>query len=106
MSKIRKNDEVIVIAGKDKGKRGKVLKVFLKTGRVLVEHVNLIKKHVKPNPQLNTSGGVISKEASLDISNVALFNAVEKKQAKVGYKVLGDGRKVRCFKSTGELVDL
>lgn len=106
MAKLKKNDEVVVLSGKDKGKRGKVLKVFPKKHCALVEHVNLVKKHVKPNPQLNISGGIITKEAPLDISNLALYNPVEKKHAKVGFKVLSDGRKVRCFKSNGELVDI
>lgn len=103
--KIRKGDDVIVVAGKDKGKRGTVLRI-LEQGRVLVENVNLAKKHVKPNPQKGEPGGIVEKEMPLDASNVALFNPVSKKGDRVGFKVLDDGRKVRYFKSNGEVVDV
>jgi len=103
--KIRKGDDVIVVAGKDKGKRGTVLRI-LEEGRVLVENVNLAKKHVKPNPQKGEPGGIVEKEMPLDASNVALFNPVSKKGDRVGFKMLDDGRKVRYFKSNGEVVDV
>ena len=104
-SRIRKGDDVIVITGKDKGKRGTVLEI-VKDGRVLVENVNLAKKHVKPDPNKGEQGGIIDKEMPLDISNLALFNPAEDKGDKVGFKTLDDGRKVRYFKSNGEVVDV
>jgi len=104
MAKIKRDDEVVVIAGKDKGKRGKVVSVL--DGRVVVAGVNLVKKHVKPNPNRGEQGGIVEREASLDISNVALFNQAANKADRVGYKVLEDGKKVRVFKSTGEVVDV
>ncbi len=104
MRKIRKGDDVIVIAGKDKGKRGSVLSVRA-DNRVVVEGVNMIKKHAKPNPMLGTPGGIVEKEAALAVSNVMVYNAKAGKGDRVGFKVLEDGRKVRFFKSNGELVD-
>ncbi len=104
MAKIKRDDEVVVIAGKDKGKRGKVASVL--EGRVVVAGVSLVKKHVKPNPNRGEQGGIVEREASLDISNVALFNQATQKADRVGYKVLEDGAKVRVFKSTGEVVDV
>lgn len=104
MNKIRKGDDVIVIAGKDKGKRGSVLRVR-DDDRLLVEGINSVKKHVKPNPVKGEAGGIVSKEMPIHISNVALFNAVSKRADRVGFKVLEDGRKVRIFKSNGEVVD-
>nr|WP_228126963.1 50S ribosomal protein L24 [Perlucidibaca piscinae] len=104
MAKIKRDDEVVVIAGKDKGKRGKVVSVL--ESRVVVAGVNLVKKHVKPNPNRGEQGGIVEREASLDISNVALFNQATQKADRVGYKVLEDGEKVRVFKSTGEVVDV
>ncbi len=104
MNKIRKGDEVVLNAGKDKGKRGTVLQV-LDTGHVLVEGINLAKKHTKPNPMKGVSGGIISMEMPVDISNVALFNQATQKGDRVGFKLLEDGRKVRVFKSSGEVVD-
>ncbi|AMO74261.1 LSU ribosomal protein L24P [Pseudomonas citronellolis] len=98
MQKIRRDDEVIVIAGKDKGKRGKVLKV-LADDRLVVGGVNLIKRHTKPNPMLNQQGGIVEKEAPLHVSNVAIFNPETSKADRVGFKV-EDGKKVRVFKST------
>lgn len=103
-SKIKKDDEVIVIAGKDKGKRGKVMRVA--EDRVWVEGANLIKKHQKPNPQKGVQGGVIDREASLHISNVAIFNSVTKKADRSGFKILDDGKKVRYFKSNKETIDV
>ena len=104
MNKIRKGDEVILNTGKDKGKRGTVLRV-LDSGHVLVEGVNKAKKHAKPNPMKGINGGIIDKEMPIDISNVALFNPATQKGERVGFKTLEDGRKVRVFKSSGEVVD-
>ncbi|MCF7824228.1 MAG: 50S ribosomal protein L24 [Candidatus Marinimicrobia bacterium] len=100
--KIKKNDQVIVLAGADKGKTGKVLAVFPKTRRVLVEGVNFIKKHQRQT-SANAPSGIIEKEAAMHISNVALFQ--DGKAAKVGYKFLDDGRKVRFLKAGGEIID-
>ena len=102
-AKIRRDDEVVVIAGKDKGRRGKVLQVH-PDGRVLVSGVNLIKKHMKPNPMLGKQGGIVEKEAPLHISNVALFNPENDQAERVGFRVNVDGAKVRVFKSTGKEV--
>ncbi|MCG9770254.1 50S ribosomal protein L24 [Pseudoalteromonas piscicida] len=102
-AKIRRDDEVIVLAGKDKGKRGKVLSVVTETGRVFVEGINIIKKHQKPVPQLQQAGGVVEKEASVDVSNVAIFNAETGKADRVGFR-FEDGKKVRFFKSTGKTI--
>lgn len=104
MSKIHKGDQVVAITGKDKGKRGVVLNV-LDTGHVLVEGVNLAKKHAKPNPMKGVAGGIVSKEMPIDISNVALFNVATQKADRVSFKVLDDGRKIRAYKSNGESVD-
>ena len=103
MEKIIKGDEVIVITGKDKGRRGVVLS-RVDAERVLVEGVNRAKKHVKPNPMKGVQGGIVDKDMPVHISNVALFNPATKKADRVGIKVLDDGRKVRVFKSNGELV--
>jgi large subunit ribosomal protein L24 len=103
MEKIRKGDEVIVITGKDKGKRGTVL-VRVDEDHVLVEGVNRAKKHVKPNPMKGVAGGIVDKDMPIHLSNVALFNPATKKADRVGFKVLEDGRKVRVFKSNSELV--
>ena len=103
MNKLKKGDEVIVIAGKDKGKRGSVAQVL--KGRVLVDGVNVAKKHQKPNPNMGVAGGIVAKEMPLDISNVAIFNGESGKADRVGFKQLDDGRKVRIYKSTGEVVD-
>lgn len=107
MQKVRAEDTVVVIAGKDTGRVGKVLKV-LKNSRVIVEGVNFIKKHVKPNPQKNIEGGIVQREASIHISNVALLNLTTNKPDRVGFKFVGEGaakRKVRYFKSNQEIVD-
>lgn len=104
MKRIKKGDQVIVIAGKDKGRQGTVLKV---TGdSVLVEAVNMVKKHTKPNPMAGVEGGIVEKEMPLNISNVMLFNSMTNKGDRVGFKILEDGRKVRYFKSNGEVVDV
>ncbi len=105
MRKVRKGDEVVVITGKDKGKRGTVLKV-LDENRVVVEGVNIIKKHVRPNPNRGETGGIMEKEAPLQVSNVAIFNAQTNNGDRVGFRTLEDGRKVRYFKSNGEVVDV
>jgi large subunit ribosomal protein L24 len=104
MEKIRKGDEVVVITGKDKGKRGTVLR-RVDDEHVLVEGVNRAKKHVKPNPIKGVAGGIVDKDMPIHISNVALFNPATKKADRVGIKALEDGRKVRVFKSNGELVN-
>lgn len=106
MQKIKKGDEVIIITGKDKGKRGKVLRVLRSAERLVVEGVALVKKHVKPNPQRNEQGGIIEKESAVHVSNVALFNPITQKADRVGIRALEDGRKVRFFKSNNELVDV
>lgn len=105
MKRIRKNDDVVVIAGKDKGKRGNVIRVLPDGCSVLVENVNIVKRHTKPNPNRGVTGGIVEKEAPLHISNVALFNPVTKKPDRVGVRVLEDGRKVRYFKSNNEVID-
>ena len=104
MNKIRKGDEVVVIAGRDKGRRGTVIKV-LADERVLVEIVNMVKRHTRPNPQRGVQGGIVEKEASLHLSNVMLWNPVAKKGDRVGVRALVDGRRVRFFKSNDEVVD-
>ncbi len=104
MEKIRKGDEVIVITGKDKGKRGTVLR-RVDDEHLVVEGVNRAKKHVKPNPIKGVAGGIVDKDMPIHISNVALFNPATKKADRVGIKALEDGRKVRVFKSNGELVN-
>ena len=101
MLKIRREDEVIVIAGKDKGKRGKVMRVQ-DNGRVIVSGINMVKKHTKPNPMLGQAGGIVEKEAALAVSNVAIFNPQTGKGDRVGFKILEDGTKTRIFKSSGE----
>jgi large subunit ribosomal protein L24 len=103
MNKICKGDEVIVIAGKDKNKRGTV-RVWLDENRVIVGGINLAKKHVKPNPVKGGQGGIVTKEMPINISNVSLFNPSTKKADRVGFKILDDGRKVRVFKSNGEII--
>jgi large subunit ribosomal protein L24 len=104
MAKIKRDDEVVVITGKDKGKRGKVVSVL--EDRVVVSGINMVKKHVKANPNRGTQGGIVEQEASLHISNVALFNAATQKADRVGYKRLEDGAKVRIYKSSGDVVDV
>jgi large subunit ribosomal protein L24 len=103
MEKIRKGDEVIVITGKDKGKRGTVLR-RVGEEHLVVEGVNRAKKHVRPNPVKGVVGGIVDKDMPIHISNIALFNPASKKADRVGFKSLDDGRKVRVFKSNGELV--
>ncbi len=102
-AKIRRNDEVIVITGKDKGRVGKVTQVLPSEHKVIVEGINLVKKHQKANPNLNIQGGIVDKEAAIDVSNVAIYNPATKKADKVGFRV-EDGKKVRFFKKTNEIV--
>ena len=103
MNRIRKGDQVIVIAGADKGKKGEVVRVA--GDKVVVQNINLIKRHTKPNPQAGVAGGIVEREAPIHISNVMLFNPATGKGDRVGFKVLEDGRKLRVFRSSGEAVD-
>ncbi|MBO0613175.1 MAG: 50S ribosomal protein L24 [Candidatus Thiothrix putei] len=105
MRKIRSNDEVVVITGKDKGRRGKIMQVLVDEGKVLVQGINRVKKHVKPNPNAGVQGGIIEKEMPMDTSNVMLVNPATGKGDRVGFKLLDDGKKIRVFKSNGERVD-
>lgn len=105
MRKIRQGDQVVVITGKDKGKQGTVLRV-IDDQKVVVENINIVKKHTKANPMQGEPGGILDKEMPLAISNVAIFNPETGKADRVGFKVLEDGRKVRYFKSNGEVVDI
>lgn len=104
MKKIRKGDEVVVITGREKGQRGTVIKV-LERDRVLVENLNMVKRHTRPNPQAGIQGGIIEREAPLHLSNVMLWNPLAKKGDRVGIRTLADGRRVRFFKSNDEVVD-
>jgi large subunit ribosomal protein L24 len=104
MNRVKKGDDVIVIAGKEKGKRGTVLRVF-PDDRIVIENINIVKRHTKPNPNRGVAGGIVEKEASLNGSNVLLYNPQTKKGDRIGYRTLEDGRKVRYFKSTDEVVD-
>ena len=103
MNKIRKGDQVVVLTGRDKGKRGTVVS-RVDEQRVMVDGVNVVKKHVKPNPMKGTTGGVVDKTMSIHQSNIAIFNAASGKADRVGIKLLGDGKKVRIFKSSGEQI--
>lgn len=105
MMKIIKGDEVVVLAGRDAGKRGVVLRVLAAEDRVIVEGVNMVKRHTRPNPHLGNPGGIIEKEAPIHLSNVGLYNRATGKADRVGFRRLQDGRKVRYFKSNGEVVD-
>ena len=105
MRKVKTGDEIIVLAGKDKGRRGTVLRV-LANDRIVVEGVNMVKKHVKPNPNKGIEGGIVNKEAALHISNVGVVNPATGKADRVGFKTLDDGRKVRFFKSNQEMIDV
>ena len=104
MRKIKKGDEVIVITGKDQGKRGTVLRV-VDADHVVVEGINVVKKHQRPNPMKGTTGGIVDKEMPLDLSNVAIYNPVTHKADRVGIRTMNDGRHVRVFKSNGEMID-
>lgn len=105
MKRIRKGDEVIVISGRSKGQRGHVLRV-LGDDRLLVENVNMVKKHQKPNPSVNRAGGIVDRESPIHVSNVQLYNPATGKADRVGFRTLDDGRKVRIFRSNGEAVDI
>ena len=104
MQKIKRGDEVISIAGRDKGKRGSVLKI-VGADKVVVEGINRSKKHLKPNPMKGQVGGIVDKDMPIHISNIAMFNSATQKADRVGIKILEDGRKVRFFKSNGEVID-
>jgi large subunit ribosomal protein L24 len=104
MAKIKRDDQVVVLTGKDKGKRGTVRKV-LDNGRLMVSGINMIKKHTKPNPQAGIAGGIVEKEAAIQASNVAIFNPSSNKADRVGYRIEEDGKKVRVYKSSGEVID-
>jgi large subunit ribosomal protein L24 len=106
MRKLRKGDEVVVLAGKDKGKRGVVLKVIQDLEKIIVENVNMVKRHTKGNPAQGTPGGIVEKEMPLHVSNVAIWNPVSNQADRVGVKMLEDGQKVRFFKSNDEVVDV
>lgn len=105
MAKIKRDDEVIVLTGKDKGKRGTV-RTVLDDDRVIVSGVNMIKKHTKPNPQMGVTGGIVEKEAPIQVSNIAIFNPATSKADRVGYQVMDGGKKVRVYKSSGEQIDV
>ena len=105
MKKIKKGDTVQVLTGRDRGKRGTVTRVYA-DDRVMVEGLNLVKRHTKANPQTGVAGGIVEKEAPLQLSNVALYNPMTQKPDRVGFRTLEDGRKVRFFKSNGEVVDV
>jgi large subunit ribosomal protein L24 len=104
MNRIKKGDEVVVITGRDKGKRGTVLR-RVDAEHVVVEGVNRVKKHMRPNPMKNITGGIVDKDMPIHVSNIALFNPATQKADRVSFKLLGDGRKVRVFSSNGEQVD-
>jgi large subunit ribosomal protein L24 len=104
MRRIKKGDEVIVITGKDKGRRGTVLRVMA-DDKVVVENINVAKKHTKPNPNAGVPGGIVDREMPIEVSNVMLYNPATEKGDRVGFKVLDDGRKVRYFKSNNEVID-
>mgnify|MGYP001327421767 FL=1 len=105
MNKLKKGDSIIVIAGKDKGKKGEILRV-IEPDKVVVSNINLAKKHVKPNPNKGESGGIIEREMPIQMSNVMMFNPITKKGDRVGFKNLEDGKKVRIYKSNKEVIDI
>lgn len=104
MQKLKRDDEVIVIAGRDKGKRGKITRV-LNNGRLIISGINMVKRHTRPNPNIGQQGGIVEKEAGIQISNVAIFNPKSEKADRVTFKVEDDGTKVRIFKSDSSLID-
>ena len=106
MRRLRKGDEVVVLAGKDKGKRGVVLKVIQDLEKVIVENINMVKRHTKGNPAQGTPGGIVEKEMPLHVSNVAIWNPISNQADRIGIKMLEDGQKVRFFKSNDEVVDV
>jgi len=106
MNKIKKGDEVVVIAGKDKGKRGTVTRVLPAADKIVVENINMVKRHTKGNPLQGTPGGIVEKEMPIEASNVAIWNPITNKPDRIGFRFLEDGRKVRYFKSNDEVVDI
>ena len=104
MQKLKRDDEVVVIAGRDKGKRGKITRV-LGNGRVVVSGINMVKRHTKPNPNIGKQGGIVEKEAGIDCSNIAIFNPKSEKADRVGFRIEADGSKIRIFKSDGSIID-
>jgi large subunit ribosomal protein L24 len=106
MRKLKKGDEVVILTGKDKGKRGIILNVMFKEERVIVENVGMVKRHTKGNPMQGTPGGIIEKEMPIHISNVAVWNPINEKPDRIGFRTLEDGQKVRYFKSNNEVVDV
>lgn len=106
MNKIKKGDEVVVLTGRDKGKRGVVLDVMVDMDKLIVENVNMVKRHTKGNPAQGSAGGIIEKENALHISNVAIWNPIINKADRIGFRTLEDGQKVRFFKSNNEVVDV
>lgn len=104
--KLKKGDQVVVLAGKDKGKQGAILNVLKDEDKVIVENVNMVKKHTKGNPMQGIAGGIIEQEKPIHVSNVAIWNAAEGKADRIGYRFLEDGKKVRFFKSNNEVVDI
>lgn len=104
--KIKKGDQVVILTGKDKSKRGTVVRVLRDEGKIIVENINMAKRHTKGNPQQGTAGGIIEKEMPIDLSNVAIWNPVTSKADRIGYRNLEDGRKVRYFKSNDEVIDI
>jgi len=106
MRKLKKGDEVVILTGKDKGKRGIILNVMFKEERVIVENVGMVKRHTKGNPMQGTPGGIIEEEMPIHISNVAVWNPINEKPDRIGFRTLEDGQKVRYFKSNNEVVDV
>ena len=106
MNRIKKGDEVVVLTGKDRGKHGVVLNVLADEDKVIVENVNMVKRHTKGNPMQAKPGGIVEKEMSIHISNVAIWNSITGKGDRIGFRTLGDGQKVRYFKSNNEVVDV
>lgn len=106
MPKFRKGDEVVVLTGKDRGKRGVVLRVIKDTDKIVVENINVVKRHTKPNPAKGVQGGIIEKEMPIHISNIAIWNSLSKTLDRIGVKTLEDGKKVRIFKSNSEVIDV
>jgi len=104
MRKLRRDDEVVIIAGRDKGKRGKITRV-LENDKLIIAGINMVKRHTKPNPQRGIAGGIVEQEAAIHVSNVAIFNSATNKADRVGIKVLEDGTKARIFKSNQEMID-
>ena len=104
MRKLRRDDEVVIIAGRDKGKRGSITRV-LEDDKLIIAGINMVKRHTKPNPQRGIAGGIVEKEAAIHVSNVAIFNSATSKADRVGIKVLEDGTKARIFKSNQEMID-